>query len=157
MERGGISARQNQSADPFRDALSRTNQAGGGSERSGELQCRGAGVERTNHFPAQDRSWRRGQELWNSGGAAGRFAEGDFGSGKRYFVTLGEPKRRRRSDQGKKKEIDSDAAAGAKAAVGFVMRRGLRPQTDWLSSAKHAKDAKFKKLLDLSRWATWQS
>ena len=57
-----------------RDALSRTDGAGGGTQRRREFQRRGAGMERADHFPAQDRSRRRGQELRDPGRAAGGIA-----------------------------------------------------------------------------------
>ena len=48
-----------------------------GAQRRLQLQRRGARMERANHFPAQDRPWRRGQELRHPGRAAGRFAAGN--------------------------------------------------------------------------------
>ena len=120
MERGGISARQVQGADAFRDPLSRADQAGGGAQRGGEFQRRGAGMERTDHFSAQDHPRRRGQELRHSGGAAGRSAEGDFGSRQRHPCAFGKPEWRGSSRQSKAKKI-AEQSAIAKAATRFVL------------------------------------
>ena len=67
------------------------------AERKGvmKFQCRGAGMERADHFPAQDRPGRRGQELRHPGGAPGRSAKGNFRSRQGYSCAFGKPEWRR--------------------------------------------------------------
>ena len=62
-------------------------------ERSGRLQFqrRGARVERSDYFSAQDRAGWRGQELRNPSRAAGRFAEGNSRSSKDILSHLEAP------------------------------------------------------------------
>src|SRR5437762_12833374 len=128
MERGGISAREDRGADAFRDPLSRTDQAGGGAKRGGKFQCRGPGMERADHFFAQDHPRRCGQELRNSGGAPGRSAQGNFRSRQRHSCAFGKPEWRSSSRQIKTKKTGAKTSSIAKTATRFALDSTRAPR-----------------------------
>src|SRR4029077_20519551 len=108
-------------ADAIRDPLSRTDQAGGGTKRGGEFQCRGAGMERADHFFAQDRPGGCRQELRDSGGAPGWSAKGNSRSRERHSFAFGKPEWCGSARQIKTKKIGPGHSSIAKTAARFAL------------------------------------
>src|SRR5438105_14971985 len=92
-------------------------------------------MERADHFLAQDCTGRCGQELRNSGGAAGRSAKGNSRSRERHSLASRKSERRSRPRQIETQKISAKPSSVAKAATRFVMRGAFSFVLLWLAPA----------------------
>src|SRR5436309_11784527 len=98
-------------------------------------------MERADHFLAQDRTGRCGQELRNSGGAAGRSAKGNSRSREKHSLASRKSERRSRPRQIETQKISAKPSSTAKAATRFVMRCGFFRSSAYRNLCPSAREA----------------
>src|SRR5713101_5318185 len=100
-------------------------------------------MERSNHFPAKDRTGRRRQELWNPGRASGRTAEGNSRSREGHSFAPGTARWRSGADCQTEK-IDKSRLQNRKTATGLIMKSsgyGLKINSRWRTPPGHSSTA----------------